>query len=33
MDGFDDLMAGVGGILGIEGYEPDAEGVCMLESE
>ena len=33
MDGFDDLMAGVGDILGIEGYEPDAEGVCILESE
>ena len=33
MSGFNDLMAGVGDILGIEGYEPDAEGVCVLESE
>jgi len=33
MDGFNELMAEVGGILGIEGYEPDAEGVCVLESE
>ena len=33
MGGFDDLMAEVGDILGIEGYKPDAEGVCVLESE
>ena len=33
MSGFNDLMAGVGDILGIEGYTPDAEGVCILESE
>jgi hypothetical protein len=33
MGGFDDLMAEVGDILGIEGYTPDAEGVCILESE
>ena len=33
MSGFNDLMAGVGDILGIEGYTPDAEGVCIIESE
>ena len=27
------MMAEVGDILGIEGYKPDAEGVCILESE
>lgn len=33
MDGFDELIAGVGDILGIEGLAPDAEGVCTLESD
>ena len=33
MDGFNDLMAEFGKILGIEGFAPDAEGVCILQSE
>ncbi|MBQ3749004.1 MAG: type III secretion system chaperone [Kiritimatiellae bacterium] len=33
MDGFGKLIAGTGDLLGIEGLEPDADGVCILESE
>ena len=33
MYSFSELMAETGDILGIEGLEPDAEGVCILASD
>lgn len=33
MDDYAKLIAETGALLGIEGFEPDAEGVCVLESE
>jgi len=33
MNGFGELMSATGDILGIEGLEPDAGGVCVLTSE
>lgn len=33
MDLFSELVAGTGELLGIECFEPDADGVCVLSSE